>query len=715
MIARAALVLTIPFLLLSSFPSATLKANPMTLDLTYPETRRVDVAEEQFGQTVPDPYRWLEEDAHRDAEVAAWVKAQNEVTSRYLATLPGRGVFRQRLRALFKHERVTAPQERGGRYFYTRNSGLQNQATLVVREGADGPERMLIDPNGWAEDGATALAEWAASDDGAHLAYAVQEGGTDWRTIKVLNTGTGDVLDDKVEWARFSGISWAKDGSGFFYSRYPDPGQGGSRQSGVKHHAVYYHALGTDQAQDRLVYATPGQPNLLNLVDVSDDGRYAAVYSMPGVGANALTIVDLASADWKPRKLIETFEAEWSVLGNIGTKLLVMTSKDAERRKIVSLDLAEADPAFEDVVAQQDAVMSNAWMLGERLIVSYLVDAKTEMRRYRLDGTPDGVVDLPGIGSAGGFQGDPKGSDAFFVFTSFNAPTTVYRYDVTDNTSTVWAQPDAGFDLDSINVEQRFYTSKDGTRVPMFIVRRKDVTGPAPTMLYGYGGFGISMIPFYSPQQLAWVEQGGVFAVANIRGGDEYGKGWHNAGRFEKKQNVFDDFIAAGEYLKAEGITSPGGLAIQGESNGGLLVGAVVNQRPDLFAAALPGVGVMDMLRFHKFTGGQLWVSDYGDPEQENHFRNLLAYSPYHNVRPGEHYPAIFATTADTDDRVVPGHTFKYMAAVQAADTGSKPHLMRIETRAGHGAGKPMDKVIEETADMWAFAAHFTGLVPTAP
>ncbi|MBV7481500.1 prolyl oligopeptidase family serine peptidase [Bordetella sp. BOR01] len=678
--------------------------------MAYPETRRVGKVETHFGQAVHDPYRWLENDARSDAEVVAWVQAQNRLTQDYLGTLPGRNVFRKRLSALFDHEQVTVPHERGGRYFYMRHSGLQDQAMLVMRDGVHGSARVLIDPNGWAKDGTTALAEWAASDDGSHVAYAVQQSGSDWRTIKVLVVDSNEMLQDQVEWARFTSIAWARNGAGFFYSRYPAAEPGASSLAGVANHAVYYHALGTAQSQDRLVYATPDQPNLLHLADVTEDGRYAVITSTPGPGANALAIIDLATADWQPRKLVENVDTEWLVFGNVATQLYALASLGAERKKIVTLDLADAAPAFKDIVPQQEAVLTNAWLLGGQLIASYLVDAKTEIRRYRLDGTPAGKVRLPGIGSAGGFQGRQQSAEAFFVFTSFNAPTTVYRHDLTDNTSTVWAAPDAGFDVDRIAVEQRFYTSKDGTRIPMFIVRRTDSTGPAPTLLYAYGGFGISMIPYYSPPQLAWVEQGGTLAIANIRGGGEYGKAWHDAGRLENKQNAFDDFIAAGEYLKAEGIASPDGLAIQGESNGGLLIGAVVNQRPDLFAAALPGVGVMDMLRYRRFTGGQLWVTDYGDPEQEAYFHRLHAYSPYHNISPGKNYPAILATTADTDDRVVPGHTFKYIAAVQAADIGDKWHLVRIETRAGHGAGKPMAKVIEEVADTWAFAAYWTGL-----
>jgi prolyl oligopeptidase len=678
--------------------------------MTYPETRQGNVVEKHFGRMIADPYRWLEIDVRGDSEVAAWVAAQNEATQAYLGELPGRGVFTQRLTALFDHARTSAPQKKGGRYFYTRNSGLENQAVLYVREAVDGDERVLIDPNRWSQDGATALAEWSASDDGTHVAFAVQEGGTDWRTMSVLDVDSGEVLGDEVRWARFTTISWAKDGSGFFYARYPEPEEGAAFQAGVAGHAVYFHAIGTPQSQDRLLYATPDRPELLHQFDVTDDGRYALIYSMPGTNTSDLTVVDLTSEDWKPRRLIDNFDDEWGVLGNVETKLFVLTTQLAERRRIVALDLAETDPAMTELVGEQEGTLNNGWLLGGRLLASYLVDAKTEIRRFLLDGTPDGTVELPGIGSAGGFLGDPEDPESFFVFTSFDAPTTVYRYDIASNLRTVWAEPEVEIDLDRIAVEQRFYTSKDGTRVPMFIVRRKDVTAPAPTMLYAYGGFGISLVPYYSPAQLAWIEQGGVLAIANIRGGGEYGKAWHEAGQREKKQSVFDDFIAAAEYLKAAGITSPNGLAIQGESNGGLLIGAVVNQRPDLFAAALPGVGVMDMLRFHRFTGGQLWAEEFGNPQCEADFSNLLAYSPYHNIGAGQDYPAILATTADTDDRVVPAHTFKYVAALQSADIGARPHLVRIETRAGHGAGKPTDKIIAEIADLWAFAAHWTGL-----
>ncbi|NJL56252.1 MAG: S9 family peptidase [Richelia sp. RM2_1_2] len=683
--------------------------------ITYPETKRVDVVEERFGQTIADPYRWLENDVRNDKEVANWVESQNKVTNAYLNTLPSRDIFKDRLKQLYNFEQFSIPVKQGGRYFYLYNSGLQNQPVLHVRDSVDGAGRVLIDPNRWSKDGATALAEWSASDDGKRVAYAVQDGGSDWRTIRVLDVDTGKVLEDEVKWARFTNIAWIKDGSGFFYSRYPEPKQGETFQAGVANHVVYFHALGTPQTQDRLVYATPDQPTLVHTVDITADGRYLTIYSTPVAIGNKLTVIDLQNADWKPRKLVDTLNDQWSVVGNVGTKFFLKTTQDASRSKVVTMDIAAADPAIADVVPEQDSIMGNASLVGGRLLVASRVDVKTEIRRYTPDGKADGVVKLPGIGTAGGFKSDPDDQETFFVFTSYNTPSIIYRYDVASNRLRVWAQPKVAINLNQIAVEQRFYKSKDGTRIPMFIVRRKDVTVAAPTLLYAYGGYGIPMLPEFLPAPLGWVEQGGVYAIANIRGGSEYGKAWHEAGRRQNKQNVFDDFIAAGEYLKAQGITPKDGLAIQGGSNGGLLVGAVVNQRPDLFAAALPQVGVMDMLRFDQFTGGKLWLDEYGSPSREADFRNLLKYSPYHNIQSGKTYPAILATTADTDDRVVPGHTFKYVAALQAADIGDKPHLVRIETRAGHGAGKPTDKIVEETADMWAFAAHWTGLDVRSP
>ncbi|WP_294054029.1 prolyl oligopeptidase family serine peptidase [Sphingomonas sp.] len=680
--------------------------------IAYPRTRRVDQVDEIFGEKVADPYRWLENDVRNDTEVRGWVDAENQVTEAYLATLPGRDWFRGRIKALFDYERFGLPVRKGGHYFYAHNSGLQNQAVLFVRDSLDGPGRVLIDPNGWSADGATALAEWLPSEDGKYLAYSIQDGGTDWRTVRVLEVATGKLLEDKVEWAKYTmGVAWAKDGSGFFYSRYPEPPADAKFQALAENHRVYFHKLGTAQAVDRLVYATPDSPRLSHYAGITDDGRYLVISTTEGTdNKNMVHVIDLADPSWTAKTVIGGLENDWSAVGNQGSTLYFSTNAGAPRNRIVAIDLNSKDLAPREIVPESPGTLTASSIVGGRLVLEYLVDAKSEVRRYRLDGSADGVVALPGIGSVSGFGGDEDDPETFFAFTSFNTPTAIYRYDVASGAATPWAVSKVAFNPDDYAVEQRFFASKDGTRVPMFVVRKKTTTGPAPTLMWGYGGFNISYTPSFSASRPAWLEQGGVFVLVNLRGGGEYGKAWHDAGRLSRKQNVFDDFIAAGEYLIAQGITGKDQLAIQGGSNGGLLVGAVVNQRPDLFAAAMPAVGVMDMVRFDRWTAGRYWVDDYGYPSKEADFRTLYAYSPYHNVKGGRDYPAILATTADTDDRVVPGHTFKYAAALQAAAIGPKPHLVRIETRAGHGSGKPTDKIIEEAADLWAFAAKWTGL-----
>nr|WP_157123890.1 prolyl oligopeptidase family serine peptidase [Allosphingosinicella indica] len=689
------------------------KSAARSAPIAYPETRRSDTSEVQFGITVADPYRWLEDDVRESAAVKQWVDAQNVVTDAYLAKLPMRETFRNRLRALYDYERFGVPEKKGGHYFYTRNDGLQNQAVLYVRDSIDGAPRLLIDPNGWSKDGATALAEWVPSSDGKLLLYSVQDGGTDWRTVKVLDVATGKDRADLVEWVKFSNLAWAKDGSGFYYSRFAAPEEGQKFQALNENQQVYFHRLGTPQSEDRLIYATPDRPKLGHSAEVTDDGRWLVITSAEGTDDRyEITLVDLSRPDAKPRTLIAGLENNWTLAGNEGTRFFWITNKDAPRLKIVAMDVAAANPVPADLVPEDKATLDGANVVGGTLIATYLVDAKTEVRRFALDGKPAGTVSLPGIGTAAGFKGDPEDGETFYAFTSFATPTAIYRYDAKSGQSRIWAEPKVAFDPADYDVRQVFYTSKDGTRVPMFVVAKKDVGKGAPTLLYGYGGFNISLTPAFSPTRLAWMEQGGVVAVANLRGGGEYGKAWHDGGRLQNKQNVFDDFIAAGEYLIREGISASGKLAIQGGSNGGLLVGAVVNQRPDLFAAALPAVGVMDMLRFDRWTAGRYWVDDYGYPSKEADFRALYAYSPYHNIKGGKAYPAILVTTADTDDRVVPGHSFKYTAALQAADIGPQPHLIRIETRAGHGSGKPTDKIIDEYADMWAFIAQHTGMKP---
>ena len=700
-----ALALTTAPVLAQTQPKA---AAPMPKP-AYPVTARVDQVDEQFGVKVADPYRWLENDVRTDPRVAAWVAEQNKVTDAYLATLPGRDIFKARLRQLIDFERFGMPRKKGGKYFYTRNSGLQNQSPVYVRDTLNGEGRLLIDPNTLSKDGATALGEWVPSEDGTKLLYTIQDGGTDWRIVRVLDVATGQTLPDTIEWSKFSGYSWARDGSGFYYSRFPAPADGQKFQALNENQAVYFHRIGTPQSADTLIYATPDRPKLGHSAFVTEDGKWLVISTTEGTDPrNLVAVLDLTKPGAKPVALIDRLEDDWNYAGNVGSTFYWKTDKDAPRSRVVAMDVTRG-PAVRDVIPQDAAVLQGAGIVDDQLVASYLVDVKTEVRRYATDGKLLGKVDLPGIGSAG-FTGDQGDAEAFYSFSSYNRPATIYRYDMKTGRSTVWAAPKVAFDPGRFEVAQVFYTSKDGTRVPMFVVKRKDVTGPAPTLLYAYGGFNQPSLPGFSPTRLAWLEQGGVLAVANIRGGGEYGKPWHDGGRLANKQNVFDDFIAAGEYLKARKIAAPQGLAIQGGSNGGLLVGAVANQRPDLFQAALPAVGVMDMLRFDRFTAGRYWVDDYGYPSKEADFRTLYAYSPYHNIKGGRSYPAILVTTADTDDRVVPGHSFKYTAALQAADIGDKPHLARIETRAGHGSGKPTDKIIEEAADLWAFAARWTGL-----
>jgi prolyl oligopeptidase len=709
---RRAFVLILSILSIMTQADAQTAATA-TAKLTYPDTERDGIVDTQFGIAVSDPYRWLENDVREDPKVRAWVSAENRVTDAYLATLPGRDLFKQRMTQLFDYERYGLPVKKGARYFYAHNSGLQNQSPLYVREGLEGAPRLLIDPNLWARDGATALAEWRPSDDGAYVAYAVQDGGSDWRTIHVLDVATAQPTADTVEWVKFSGIDWAKDGSGFYYSRFAAPAEGAKFQATNENQTVYFHRLGIAQAEDRKIYATPDRPKLSHSARVSDDGRWLVVTSSEGTDDRyEVTLIDLQDPQAKPRPLIPGLVNNWSYIGNRDAVFYFATNAGAPRLRVVTIDVSAADPKAKVIVDEDIATLDGAAIVGETLILDYLVDARSEVRRYALDGKPLGKVALPGIGSAGGFHGTPGDSETFFAFTSFATPSTIYRYDSATGKATPWAVPQVAFDPDDYRVEQQFFFSADGTRVPMFIVYKKglNLAKGAPTLLYGYGGFNISLTPGFSATRLAWMEQGGVLAVANLRGGGEYGKDWHDAGRLANKQNVFDDFIAAGEYLVKRGYTTPGQLAIQGGSNGGLLVGAVVNQRPALFAAALPAVGVMDMLRFDRFTAGRYWVDDYGYPSKEEDFRTLYAYSPYHNIRAGQDYPAILVSTADTDDRVVPGHSFKYAAALQAAEIGTKPHLIRIETRAGHGSGKPTDKLIDEAADQWAFIAKWTGM-----
>jgi len=680
--------------------------------IAYPKTVRGEVVEEQFGVAVADPYRWLESDVRGDDTVRDWVDAQNAVTGAYLETLPGRSAIETRLTELWNYERVGIPRKRGQRYFYVCNEGLRNQPVLMIRERLDGEPRLLLDPNTWSDDDATALAEWEPSPDGARLVYGVQDGGTDWRTLRVLDVASGETLDDIVEWAKFTNLAWAHNGAGFFYSRFPEP-QDAQFQALNADHAVYFHTLGTAQSADRLVYATSDRPGLNHVAEVTDDGRYLVIYSSEGTDQRyEVNSIDLTSPRMERRTIVRGLDYNWRLAGSVGDVFYFVTNDDAPRERIVRMDVSTESRAITQVVAEDAATLEGARLIGDRLIATYLADAKSEARVFDLEGNLVATVALPGIGSVGGFDGEADDPETFFAFTSFATPASIYRYDSATGDVSLFAEPRLAFDPDDYAVEQRFVASRDGTRIPIFIARRAglDLTESRPTLLYGYGGFNVSLSPSFSPAVLQWMEMGGVYVVANLRGGGEYGAEWHDAGRLANKQNVFDDFIAAAEYLIRQGISSRDQLAIRGGSNGGLLVGAVVNQRPDLFAAALPAVAVMDMLRFDRFTAGRYWVDDYGHPNRESDFAALYAYSPYHNIAKKGDYPAILVTTADTDDRVVPSHSFKYAAALQHADLGSKPRLIRIETRAGHGSGRPTSQIIAEFADLWAFAARWTGL-----
>ena len=710
-VALATALLATPPALAAVAPDATLtKPN-------YPATRRDSVVDTTFGERIADPYRWLENDVRRDPKVADWVRRQDAVTRAYLAALPARAVFAASIRRVLDYERFGIPKKAGGRYFFTRNTGLQNQPELFWRAGLGGASRPLLDPNAWSADGAEALDQWQPSRNGETLAYSVQDGGSDWRGIRFTDVATGQMLPDELRWVKYSELAWVGD-EGLLYSRYPASGDNPEYLSINLNHAVWYHRLGTPQSADELVYATPDHPERNHAARVTADGRWAVISSAFGTASrhdvHVIDLRQLARLGWQARELVGDFANDWRLVDGLGSRLWFITDAAAPRYRLVSIDLGKAAPTWREVVPQGVNKLEAANVVGDRLVLSYLKDAATRAVILDLHGRPARAIELNGIGTAAGFDGRPGDPESFYSFSSFNQPAAVYRLDMASGQTTPFAVPKLPFDPTDYAIEQRFYPSKDGTRIPLFVIRKRSAAAsktPLPTILYGYGGFDISLVPGFSAVRMAWLEAGGAFAIANVRGGGEYGREWHEAGSRANKQNVFDDFIAAGEYLIAQGITPKDGLAIQGGSNGGLLVGAVLNQRPDLFAAANPDVGVMDMLRFDRFTAGRYWIDDYGSPAREADWRVLRAYSPYHNIRKAA-YPAVLVTTADTDDRVVPAHSFKYAAALQAAGLGDKPQLIRIETRAGHGSGKPTEKVIESGADVLAFLAYWTGLTP---
>ncbi|MFV0278211.1 MAG: prolyl oligopeptidase family serine peptidase [Parahaliea sp.] len=684
--------------------------------IDYPDTPRIDQREDYHGTVVPDPYRWLEQDVRSSPAVADWVAAQNAVTFRYLESLPGRESIRQRLTALWNFERYSTPVRHGAHYFYSRNDGLQNQAVLYRSAEPGRDAEVVLDPNGWSEDGTVALAEVSVSPRGRYVAYGIQDGGSDWRVWRVKDMASGKVLDDELKWIKFSDASWAADESGFFYSRYPEPDAGEQFQSLNTGMAVYFHRVGTPQTEDRRIHARPDHPDWGFNAQVTQDGRYLFINTWVGTDDRyRLEMIDLIKAPDEVQVLEDDFRADFSPVAVIDEVAYVRTTLDAPRGRVVSYDfrqLGKGPVQWRQRVAEQAAVLRSASVVGGRLVLQYLMDARSQVKVADLEGGVLREVDLPGPGTAYGFAQALEDPVTYYSFSSINRPAAIYRYHVDKGDSELALAPKLAFDPDDFVVEQVFYHSADGTRVPMFIAHRKGLKrdGSNPTLLYGYGGFNISLTPSFSATRLAWMDLGGVYAVANLRGGGEYGEAWHKAGTRLHKQNVFDDFIAAAEYLEQEKYSNPRHLGIYGGSNGGLLVGAVVNQRPDLFAAAIPAVGVMDMLRFQRFTAGRFWVDDYGSSDNPEEFRALYAYSPYHNLRQGTRYPAVLVTTADTDDRVVPGHSFKYIARLQEYQGGDAPVLIRIQTRAGHGAGKPTSMLIGEYTDMWAFMARHLGL-----
>ncbi len=700
---------------LSTARADDLKNNP----LNYPETHRVNHVDNYFGTKVDDPYRWLEADVRSSPEVAEWVKAENRLTESYLTAIPQRETIRRRLTELWDFAQYSPYMKEGGRYFFFKNDGLQNQAVLYVTESLASEPRVLIDPNTWSKDGTIALGELGFSDDGKFLAYSRSEAGSDWSIWHVMEIATGQQLPDELKWTKFSNASWTKDNKGFFYSRYEQPKPGAEFQSLNFNHKLFYHRLGTPQAADVLVYYRPEHPEWQYEGDVSEDGRYLVISIVVGTDARQRIVIrDLTEPYAMPFELIDNFEHEFTFLGNDGPRLFFKTDVDAPRRRVIAIDLrAPKEKDWQEIIPQAANVLTEVSLVGDRFIALYLQDASTEVKLFALDGKFVQDVQLPGIGTAAGFTGkrrDGKRTDreTFYSFSSLATPPSIYRLDLASGESRLIRRAEAKFDPDRYEVKRVFYESKDGTRVPMFIAYRKGLhlDGGNPTLLYAYGGFNISLPPMFSISRASWLEMGGVYAQPNIRGGGEYGEAWHQAGTKLKKQNVFDDFIAAAQWLIDNKYTRSEKLAVQGGSNGGLLIGAVMTQRPDLFGACLPAVGVMDMLRFQKFTEGRTWVDDYGSSDDPQQFKALLAYSPYHNIRPGACYPATLVTTADTDDRVVPSHSFKFTAALQRAQSCDKPVLIEITTRAGHGGGKPTSKKIAEAADLWAFLVKNLGM-----
>lgn len=680
--------------------------------IEYPETQRGDTVDTYFGTTVADPYRWLEDD--RSDETAAWVTAQNAVTQAYLDTIPAREAIRNRITELWNVERYGIPHWDDGYYLYKKNDGLQNQSPLFITDDLDEDGEILIDPNTLTEDGTAALKSYNISPDGEYFAYGISRNGSDWQEWRVRDIKSGEDTDDLLEWIKFSSVSWAEDSSGFYYSRFAAPAEGDELTASNENKKVYFHTLGTAQSEDRLVYERPDRPKWGLNAFVTPDGDYLVFYITQGTDSrNGLFYQDLRADDAEVVELFSDFDAAYSLIATEEGKFIVFTDRDAPRGRVIEVDLGQPVGEREkEIIAQTEDTLKGVSRVGDTLVLNYMRDARSFVVRHRLSGEQIAPVALPGLGSVSGLSGDPDRDETFYSYGSFTEPGSIYRLDAASGESTLFRKPNVKFDADDFESRQVFVVSKDGTKVPAFIVHKKGLAldGTNPTLLYGYGGFDISLLPRYSPTLIQWMEMGGVYVLANLRGGGEYGKQWNLDGSLLNKQNVFDDFISIAEWLVAEKYTSPEKLAIKGGSNGGLLVGACMTQRPDLFAAAIPAVGVLDMLRYHKFTIGWAWVPEYGSSDDESMFSYLLGYSPLHNLKKGTEYPSTLVVTSDHDDRVVPAHSFKFAAELQRVHAGENPVLIRIETNAGHGAGTPTAKRIDAAADEFAFLYRELGM-----
>ena len=677
----------------------------------YPKTKKIDQVDDYHGTKVADPYRWLEDD--NSAETKAWVQAENKVTFDYLNQIPEREQLKKRLTELWNYEKYSAPRREGKYYFYSKNDGLQNQSVFYVSDSVKGEGRVLLDPNKLSKDGTVALSGMAISDDGKMMAYGLSGAGSDWQTWHFRDVETGKDLPDVLENIKFSGASWTKDEKGVFYSRFPEADEKSKLTRINYFQKLYYHKLGTPQSEDVLIYERPDDKEMGVGGGVSEDGKWLIISVTKGTAPmNMVFYKDLSKPDSKVMPLVDKLEADYSFIGNDGSKFYFRTDKDAPLGRVVMADVNDKKLAWKEIIPQAKETLGSVDFVNNQLVGNYLKDAYTQIRIYDLSGKFVRNVDLPGIGTANGFGGKRYDTETFYTYSSFNSPPTIYRYDLKTGKSEIFRQSDVKFNPNDYEVKQVKYASKDGTMIPMFIVHKKGIKldGSNPTLLYAYGGFNISLTPGFSVSRIVWMENGGVYAVPNLRGGGEYGEEWHKAGTKLQKQNVFDDFIGAAEYLIKNKYTRPEKLAISGGSNGGLLIGATLNQRPDLFGAALPAVGVMDMLRFQKFTIGRAWTSDYGSSDDPKEFAAIYKYSPLHNIKEGAKYPAVLVTTSDHDDRVVPAHSFKYAATLQSAQGGDAPVLIRIETNAGHGAGKPTAKVIEEQADIYGFLMKNLGM-----